>query len=126
MSIKFKRSAVVLAACIVMSAGTGTQAFAASGDGSSGFVNLTAQQETCLATAKSAVKGTKGSARKATIKAAAQSCGVWKRFSKLTSEQQACLASNGLSRPAGLPTPAQRKMLRALASTCGVTIKVKR
>ncbi|MFM1791002.1 MAG: hypothetical protein RLZZ526_1329 [Actinomycetota bacterium] len=104
--------------------GAGSTAFAA-GDGSSRLVNLTTQQETCLASAKSAAKGATKDVRRATIKSAAQACGIWKRFSKLSSEQQACLAANGLKKPAGLPTKAQRKQLRSLAATCGVTIKVK-
>jgi hypothetical protein len=104
--------------------GAGSTAFAA-GDGSSRLVNLTTQQETCLASAKSAAKGATKDVRRATIKSAAQACGIWKRFSKLSSEQQACLAANGLKKPVGLPTKAQRKQLRSLAATCGVTIKVK-
>jgi hypothetical protein len=111
-----------LTVALALGSATGVQA---QGDGSSKFVNLTAQQETCLASAKSAAKGTTGAARKATIKSAAQACGVWKRFSKLSAEQQACLAANGLKKPAGRPTQAQRKQLRSLAAACGVTIKVK-
>lgn len=112
----------VLGASLVL--GAGSTAFAA-GDGSSHMVNLTSQQETCLASAKSAAKGAAKDVRRATIKSAAQACGIWKRFSKLSSEQQSCLAANGLKKPAGLPTKAQRKQLRSLAATCGVTIKVK-
>lgn len=113
----------VLGATVVL--GAGSTAFAAGNDGSSRMVNLTAQQETCLASAKSNAKGATKEVRRATIKSAAQACGIWKRFSKLTSDQQACLASNGLKKPAGLPTKAQRKQLRSLAATCGVTLKVK-
>lgn len=124
MTTKIRRvlATAALTTVLALASAPGAQA---QGDGSSKFVNLTAQQESCLASAKSAAKGTTGAARKATIKSAAQACGVWKRFSKLTAEQQACLAANGLKKPAGRPTQAQRKQLRALAASCGVTIKVK-
>lgn len=88
-------------------------------------VSLTAEQESCIAAAKTSAKGLTGPARKATIKSAAQACGVWKRFNKLTAEQQACLAANGLKRPSGAPTKAHKKALRSLAAKCGVTLKVK-
>lgn len=121
-TIRKSIASVAIGATLVL--GAGSTAFA-SGDGSSRMVNLTAQQETCLASAKSAAKGATKDVRRATIKSAAQACGIWKRFSKLSAEQQSCLAANGLKKPAGLPTKAQRKQLRSLAATCGVTIKVK-
>jgi hypothetical protein len=124
MKISIGKTLAAAAATAALALGSASGAQAAN-DGGSKFVNLTAQQESCLASAKSAAKGTTGAARKATIKSAAQACGIWKRFSKLTAEQQSCLAANGLKKPAGRPTVAQRKQLRALAATCGVTIKVK-
>lgn len=124
MKLTVRKTIVTAAVAAALALGSAPGALA-QGDGSSKFVNLTSQQESCLASAKSAAKGTTGAARKATIKSAAQACGVWKRFSKLSAEQQACLATNGLSKPAGRPTQAQRKKLRTLAATCGVTIKVK-
>ncbi|MEY3690979.1 MAG: hypothetical protein RJB57_634, partial [Actinomycetota bacterium] len=124
MTITIRRmfTAAAVTAALALGSASGAQA---QGDGSSKLVNLTAQQEICLASAKSAAKGTTGAARKATIKSAAQACGVWKRFAKLSAEQQACLAANGLKKPAGRPTQAQRKQLRSLAAGCGVTLKVK-
>lgn len=124
MNIRIRRAltTTVVTAALALGPAVGAQA---QGDGSSRSVNLTAQQETCLAGAKSAAKDLTGATRKATIKSAAQACGVWKRFSRLTTEQQDCLAANGLKKPSGRPTQAQRKQLRSLAAGCGVTIKVK-
>lgn len=124
MKLKLTRSlmSAAVAAVVVLGSASGVQA---KGDESSRPVTLTAQQETCMAGAKSTAKGMTGAARKANIKSAAQACGVWKRFSKLSADQQACLAANGLKRPVGRPTQAQRKQLRALAAGCGVTLKVK-
>lgn len=125
MSHLVKRTAVALVAGAVMTLGMGTQVSAGTNDGASGFVNLSTQQETCLASARSAAKGSTKEVRRATIKSAAQACGIWKRFSKLSADQQACLAANGLTKPKGLPTKAQRKQLRSLASSCGVTLRIK-
>lgn len=111
-----------IAAVLVFGATPGASA---QGDGASKPITLTAEQETCMAAAKTAAKGQTGAARKATIKSAAQACGVWKRFAKLTSEQQACLAANGLKRPTGAPTKAHKKQLRSLAAKCGVALRVK-
>lgn len=116
--------AVVLATALFSLGGAQVASAQGNNGGGSKLVNLTAEQETCLASAKSRAKGTTGAARKATIKSAAQACGIWKRFSKLTAEQQACLGAKGL-KPTGSPTKAQKKQLRSLASACGVTLKVK-
>ncbi|MGA1362437.1 MAG: hypothetical protein ACO36A_05920 [Ilumatobacteraceae bacterium] len=122
MSVRKSVAAAAVAAVIMLG---GAPIASAQGEGSGKLVNLTAAQETCLAAARSAAKGQTGAARKANIKSAAQACGVWKRFHKLTAEEQACLASHGLKRPTGAPTRAHKKALRTLAASCGVTLKVK-
>lgn len=116
--------AIVLATALFSVGGAQVAAAQGNNGGGSKLVNLTNDQEACLATAKAKAKGTSGEARKATIKSAAQACGIWKRFSKLSAEQQDCLGAKGL-KPNGAPTKAQRKQLRSLASACGVTLKVK-
>lgn len=43
-------------------------------------------------------------------------------FAKLSDEQRACLASEGLSRPASRPTAAQWKAVQAAAKECGLVL----
>ena len=44
-------------------------------------------------------------------------------FASLTQEQRDCLASKGLERPDGRPSPEQREALRAAARDCGIELK---
>ena len=103
----------------------GATGVSAQADTGGSAVKLTSSQETCMAGAKSAAKGMSKADRKATIKSAALECGVWRRFDKLSDTQKSCLASNGLKRPSGAPSKAHKKALRALASKCGVALKIK-
>lgn len=124
MTRKTRLVPAVMLATALFSLG-GAQVASAQGDNGGGRrpISLTAEQETCLASAKEKLKGTTGAARRAAIKSAAIECGIWKRFARLTPEQRACLGVKGL-KPSGSPSKAQRKQLRALAASCGVTLKV--
>lgn len=84
---------------------------------------ITAKQETCLVSAKANIPA--GPGRKASVKQAAKNCGIWSRFAKLSTAQQTCLATYGMSMPSGRPSKAQKSQLRSLAAKCGITLRVK-
>lgn len=89
-------------------------------------IELTAEQSSCMASSGvTRQRGPKTLEQKATVKAAAQACGVWMKFAKLSTVQRDCLRSAGLSRPSGLPSAAQKKQLRSAAAGCNVTLRIK-
>lgn len=89
-------------------------------------VELTAEQSACMASAGVVrARGPKTQTQKATVKAAAQACGIWMKFAKLNAAQKECLRSAGLS-PSGLPSVTQKKQLRSAASGCNVTLRIKK
>jgi hypothetical protein len=122
-SIRKIVAASLLGATLSLS-GVGITSVSAKDNGSQKTLNITTEQENCLVSAKANIA--RGPGRKASVKAAAQSCGIWGRFAKLSAAQQTCLATYGLSRPSGLPTMAQKKQLKSLAAKCGITLKVKK
>ena len=104
--------------------GIGASGVSAQGNnGSPKPINITAEQEACLVSAKANIPT--GPGRKASVKQAAKKCGIWNRFAKLSSAQQTCLATYGMSSPSGRPTKAQKSQLRSLAAKCGITLRVK-
>lgn len=125
MNSKVKKSLAVGALSICLSLnGLGISGVSAQGNGgSSKPINITAEQEACLISAKANIQV--GPNRKASVKEAAKKCGIWSRFAKLTTTQQTCLATYGLARPTGRPTKAQKAQLRSLAEKCGITLRVK-
>lgn len=104
--------------------GFGVSGVSAQGNNGNRNINITAEQETCLVSAKANIAP--GPNRKASVKEAAKKCGIWGRFAKLSTAQQTCLANYGLSRPDGLPTKAQKRQLKTLAAKCGITLNVKK
>lgn len=104
--------------------GIGASGVSAQGNGgSSKFINITAEQEACLVSAKANIPMSAN--RKASVKEAAKKCGIWTRFAKLSTAQQTCLATYGMSGASGLPSKAQKSQLRSLAAKCGITLRVK-
>lgn len=104
--------------------GVSVSSVSAQGNGGSPKpINITAEQEACLVSAKANIPA--GPNRKASVKEAAKKCGIWSRFAKLTTAQQTCLATYGLSRPSGRPSKAQKAQLRSLAEKCGISLRVK-
>lgn len=104
--------------------GIGISGVSAQGNGgSSKFINITAEQESCLVSAKANIPA--GANRKASVKEAAKKCGIWTRFAKLSAAQQTCLATYGMSSPVGRPSKAKKSQLRSLAAKCGITLRVK-
>jgi hypothetical protein len=122
-SIRKIVTASLLGATLSLS-GFGITSVSAKDNGPQKTLNITTEQENCLVSAKANIA--RGPGRKASVKAAAQSCGIWGRFAKLGTAQQTCLATYGLSRPSGLPTQAHKKQLKSLAAKCGITLKVKK
>jgi len=116
--------AVSLLGATLSLSGVGITSASAKDNGAQKTLNITAEQENCLVSAKANVP--RGPGRKASVKAAAQNCGIWGRFAKLSTAQQTCLATYGLSRPSGSPTKTQKKQLKSLAAKCGITLKVKK
>ncbi|MGA0863025.1 MAG: hypothetical protein ACO3RB_03945 [Ilumatobacteraceae bacterium] len=122
------RRAAAAATCGVLLSlgglGAGTS-LASTGTAKPNPIQLTAEQHNCLAAAKAKIPaGTAKAVRRVSMKAAAQSCGIWKKFARLSTDQRACLASNGLTAN-GAPTRAKKKQLRSLAAKCGITLRVK-
>lgn len=88
-------------------------------------IELTAEQSACMASAGvTRTRGPKTQDQKETVKAAAQACGVWMKFAKLDAAQRDCLRSAGL-KPVGVPSAVQKRQLRAAASGCNVTLRIK-
>ncbi|MGA0118093.1 MAG: hypothetical protein ACO3JF_06835 [Ilumatobacteraceae bacterium] len=104
--------------------GIGISDVSAQGDKGPKNINITPAQEACLISAKANIAP--GPNRKASVKEAAKKCGIWKRFAKLSTAQQTCLATYGLSRPAGRPSKAQKRQLKTLAAKCGITLTIKK
>lgn len=104
--------------------GLGASGVSAKGNNGHQNINITPEQETCLVSAKANIPS--GANRKASVKEAAKKCGIWGRFAKLSTSEQACLGNYGLARPNGLPTKAQKKQLKTLAAKCGITLNVKK
>lgn len=104
--------------------GVGVSAVSAQGNNGAKNINITPEQEACLVSAKANIAP--GPNRRASVKEAAKKCGIWGRFAKLSAAQQTCLSTYGLSRPAGLPTKAQKKQLKTLAAKCGIILTVKK
>lgn len=124
-TIKRTVLAVTCGAVLTMGGlGAGTS-FASGGTSKPNPIQLTAEQHDCLAAAKAQIPaGTEKAARRVSMKAAAQACGIWKKFARLSAEQKACVAANGL-KANGAPSQAQKKQLRALAAKCGIAFRVK-
>jgi hypothetical protein len=104
--------------------GVGISDVSAQGNKAPKNINITPEQEACLISAKANIAP--GPNRKASVKEAAKKCGIWGRFAKLSTAQQTCLATYGLSRPSGLPSKAQKKQLKTLAAKCGITLTIKK
>ncbi len=117
-----------VAAATLLGSGIGSASATSGNKGgpASRLVNLTSDQQSCLDSALAGISSSATKAeRKAAVRSATKSCGIWKQYAKLSAQSQSCVEANGLTKSNGLPTKTQKRTFKSLASKCGFQIRTK-
>lgn len=119
-------TAVAAATLLAGGVGSASATTGTKGGPASRLVNLTSEQQSCLDSALAGISSSSTKAeRKASVRAATKACGIWKQYAKLSTQSQSCVEANGLTNSNGLPTKAQKRTFKSLASKCGFQIRTK-